>query len=130
MNPQGPLYPESFKIESRRANDGYLYIGQNKFDKKGRQINDIVIQFDESTLIKNIQKENIQKQENLFLSGDCPDRLRGQHCKIFYEIESNSYKIQDLGIGLGTFLKCDNKYDKSTIFSHEKSTELHNDCIV
>ena len=43
MNPQGPLYPESFKIESRRANDGYLFIGQNKFDKKSRQINDIVI---------------------------------------------------------------------------------------
>ena len=36
MDPQGLLQPAAIRNESRRANDGYLYIGANKFDKTGR----------------------------------------------------------------------------------------------
>ena len=78
MNPQGPFSPSNFKNESRRANDGVLYIGQNKFDKKGKQINDFTLEFNSNN--------SIQKMS-------CPDRLRGQHCKIYYDTVSNDYKI-------------------------------------
>ena len=36
MDPVGPIHPLSFKNESRRAFDGNLYFGQNKYDRKGR----------------------------------------------------------------------------------------------
>ena len=45
MNPQGPLHPFNFKSESRRTSDGTLFFGQNKFNSKGIQINDFVIEF-------------------------------------------------------------------------------------
>ena len=36
MNPQGVMHPMQIKNEGRRANDGVLFFGQNKFDEKGR----------------------------------------------------------------------------------------------
>ena len=54
VNPQGPCAPTNFKNESRRAGDGCVYIGQNKFDRKGRQINDFVLEFNQN--IKGIKK--------------------------------------------------------------------------
>ena len=56
------------------------------------------------------------KKKRLGLN-QCPDRLRGRHCKLFYDIDSNSYKIQDLGIGIGTFLRCDNRCTSSVNFN-------------
>ena len=97
MNPAGAHHPVAFKSETRRAEDGAVYIGQNKYDSKGRQINDLVIEF----------------KHNNGISKTCPDRLRGQHAKIYYDLQESCYKIQDLGIGLGTFLKCDNSFMKN-----------------
>ena len=45
LNPQGPYAPTSFKNDSRRANDGNIYFGQNKFGENGIQINDFVIEY-------------------------------------------------------------------------------------
>lgn len=64
MNPMGPLHPQSFKNESRRTNDGTLVFGQNKFDAKGRQVCDFVIQFNQNS-VQNIIAKN------------CPERFRG-----------------------------------------------------
>ena len=43
IDPQGPISPVSLRNESRRANDGYFYIGSNKFDRAGRQVNDLAL---------------------------------------------------------------------------------------
>lgn len=101
INPQGPFKPASFKNESRRANDGAIFLGQNKFDGKGRQINDFIIEFTQNN--KSIKKDKENSQNS------CPDRLRGQHSKIWFDTEKSVYMIQDLGIGIGTFLKCAQK---------------------
>lgn len=59
-----------------------------------------------------------------------PDRLRGQHCRIGYNIELNTYTIKDMGEGLGTFLKCDNKYQKTSEFRTDSSTQLTDNCVL
>jgi len=90
------MMPTSFKNDSRRAGDGSIFFGQNKFDEKGNQINDFVIEF-----TKNNPKPNIMK-----LKDECPQRLRGQHCQVSFDLQANTYMIQDMGAGIGTFLKC------------------------
>ena len=107
MDPQGPSGPATLRNESRRANDGYLFIGSNKFDKTGRQINDYAIE-----------------------CGETPDRLRGQHCKIAYDLQRQLYTIQDLGLGLGTFLRCDNRYNKAAGFNPQASVLLEDNCVL
>ena len=80
ISPNGPQLPASFVAESRRANDGELYIGQNKFDEKGVQINDFVLEFaPQQTTDK--AAVGISK----YTKFDCPKRLRGQHCKVYFE---------------------------------------------
>ena len=59
MNPLGACHPQSFKNESRRANDGTLFFGQNKFDRKGKQINDFIIEFAQNAVPLGIKKENV-----------------------------------------------------------------------
>ena len=59
-----------------------------------------------------------------------PERLRGQHCRIAYDIEQDTYRIKDLGIGLGTFLRCDNRYYKGPDFQPGKSVQLNDNCLL
>ena len=64
--------------------------------------------------------------ESLKSSKGCPERLRGQHCKIFYDLKEECYKVQDLGAGVGTFLKCPAiELDEDT-----PGISLKQDCIV
>jgi hypothetical protein len=51
VNPQGISAPVEFEVDSRRAKDGVIFFGSNRFDSQGSQINDIVIP---SELKKNI----------------------------------------------------------------------------
>jgi len=100
INHLGACGPSSFKNDSRRANDGCIYFGQNKFDEKGNQINDFIIEFlSNNTAKSSILKDDFEKQK-------CPERLRGQHCKVFFDYKDKQYKIVDMGAGIGTFLKC------------------------
>jgi len=39
------MHPMQIKNEGRRANDGIIFFGQNKFDEKGRQINDFCLEY-------------------------------------------------------------------------------------
>ena len=64
MNPQGVMHPMQIKNEGRRANDGVLFFGQNKFDEKGRQINDFCLEYNQVTSPsskKGILKDKTQK---------------------------------------------------------------------
>lgn len=63
MNPQGVMHPPQVKNEGRRANDGNLFFGQNKFDEKGRQINDFILEYNHSAQQNNGQK-GILKNKN------------------------------------------------------------------
>ena len=128
MNPQGIMHPQTIKNGSRRANDGHLYFGQNKFDEKGIQVNDFCLEFNQ--LLNNNPKGILKDKKSNSGIGSCPERLRGQHCRIFYDIKTNTYKIQDKGIGVGTFLRCDNRNQYSQNFDPMQSTQLHDDCIV
>ena len=77
--------PSKFYYESRKGIDGHFFIGHNKFDETGVQINDFVLECDEKK------------------TKQVPERLRGRHTKISYNIEMGCYTIQDLGAGQGTF---------------------------
>jgi hypothetical protein len=99
INHLGACGPTSFMNDSRRANDGCIYFGQNKFDDKGNQINDFIIEFTSNNPKNSIVKEEFEKAR-------CPERLRGQHCKVFYDYKDKTFKVVDMGAGIGTFLKC------------------------
>ncbi len=78
----------------RAAGDGVTYFGCKKRAtkssirlRKGEIVNDVVI--------KAKDKETAQ-------------RHRGRHFQIQYCIESNCYKIKDLGVGYGAYAKLDN----------------------
>jgi len=57
-------------------------------------------------------RKPITQSSSIPLSSSCPDRLRGQHCEFSYDIATNAYYIQDLGSGIGSFLKCDATFQK------------------
>lgn len=78
----------------RGAKDGFTYFGCKKRKckssirhRKGEIINDVII--------KNPDKEISQ-------------RHRGKHFQIQYVLDSNCYKIRDLGIGFGAYAKLEN----------------------
>lgn len=73
----------------RGKKDGVTYFGCKKKIKAGEKglgeiVNDVVI-------------PNKDKETN--------DRHRGRHFQIGYSIDTNTYKIRDLGIGFGAFIK-------------------------
>lgn len=92
LNPLGPVAPASFKNDCRRVADGMTFFGQNKFDKFGRQINDFVIEYysEDKTAQGN---KGIVKQELRAAPKSCPERLRGQFCSVYYDLDSLCYKI-------------------------------------
>ena len=51
IDPSGVIKPSNALHESRKAYDGHFYIGHNKYDKIGRQINDFILECDESNQV-------------------------------------------------------------------------------
>ena len=82
------MHPLQIKNEGRRANDGVIFFGQNKFDEKGRQINDFCLEYNQPAMASQNKGILKDKKKRLGLN-QCPDRLRGRHCKLFYDIDSN-----------------------------------------
>ena len=94
-------------------------MGKYKIDK---QVNDFAIEYnpDEKSGNQGITKTEYRPQKI------CPERSRGQFCSVYFDIDSLCYKIQDLGQGVGTFLKC----PAAELDEHTPGLLLKNDSIV
>lgn len=77
----------------RGKKDGITYFGCKK---KSKPLNE---NFESAEILNDYIIRNKDPETN--------DRHRGRHFQIEYSIESNSYKIRDLGIGFGAFVKLD-----------------------
>jgi hypothetical protein len=77
----------------RSRKDGVTYFGCKK---KSKPLNE---NFETAEVLNDFIIRNKDPETN--------DRHRGRHFQIEYCIDSNSYKIKDLGIGFGAFVKID-----------------------
>ena len=82
---------QGLKNSLRGKKDGFTYFGCKK---KSKPLNK-----EKSEILNDFIIRNKDPETN--------DRHRGCHFQIEYCIESNSYRIKDLGIGFGAFVKID-----------------------